>query len=203
MVVEGLFDIKVGEWLLQFPPTLKRLTMKESSYYCDHRPRLSGAYLDQLSTTLYNLLKKLSPSLEAFEINMEPYHNIKTVMTLTFPVFPVMKSFKIIGNPDTFQAVEFESSPGHFAEIDYKICFPMLEILEISIAERNLFPGESEFFPDGCTVVESVKKVGIDFVSLRNDTDKVYAAHLFTRGLEMFPNAKESLVNSMKKVFQW
>lgn len=105
------------------------------------------------------------------------------------PAFPVMKSFTIYNRKTKKVGFEFERGPvsGSFGRIDYKLCFPVLEIL--CVHSYDVSTVDAFIQPEGgaCSAVKSVRKVCIN---LWWYTRTNQLARLCERFLHVFPNAR-------------
>ncbi|XP_035716618.1 uncharacterized protein LOC118439425 [Folsomia candida] len=146
---------------------------------------------DELPTALYNLLKKHAPTLENLYVDL---WILRGQYVWKFPAFPVMKSFEIY-HTAKLGKFEFESSPGNFERIGGSVCFPVLEDLCVFTESSNVSDLD-EFLPNGCQVVDWVRKV----VCLVHTWDhpetrsrKLTRDKIETRLMEIFPNAMREI----------
>ncbi|OXA38579.1 hypothetical protein Fcan01_26573 [Folsomia candida] len=88
----------------------------------------------------------------------------------------------------------FGTMPSYFGPIEYNVCFPVVEILEIWSSSDAFIPLENQI-----QVVESVKR--IDLEGKRWDHVEHYA-RLYIRIFDIFPNAKESVRKILDDLLQ-
>ncbi|OXA39115.1 hypothetical protein Fcan01_26073 [Folsomia candida] len=159
-----LFEDFYPDWvelLLQIPARLKKLVFNSLCLRSKGR-------LDEMPTIFYKLLKKHSPSLEELSVSFSWTADARSNgLDWKFPPLPAMKRLDICRN-SLFRRIEFETSPGYFAGINYSVGFPAMESLQVSTNLNDFCPMDV-FLPDEGEVVETVKKVQVS-VSWREAT---------------------------------
>ncbi|XP_021965111.1 uncharacterized protein LOC110860387 [Folsomia candida] len=189
-----LLDINRMNCLLEFMNPLKTLKFSSTSFQ---------DLVDDLPLLFYKFLKKQSPTLEKLCLQVSVNRIDKLKLDWIFPAFPVMQNLTIC-NSDMFAILKFEITPGTFAQIDYKICLPVLQILRV--CRTYSIPNMAQdlscmagFLPlkgdnAGPVVVESVKVVDLYILDNTLTTDCNSAkADLSNQLLKIFPNAMGSI----------
>ncbi|XP_035707971.1 uncharacterized protein LOC118435689 [Folsomia candida] len=187
----GGLSIEFLECLLEIPSNLNDIYLDGPLEYAKR--------VEELSKFLYKFLKKYSTTLEKITINA---FNEGIELEWRFPVFPVLKSFKIFGGMNLTKSF-FETSLGsrYFGGIDYNVNFPVLEILLISTSWHEL-PYVAAFLPppeDNCQEY-LVRDVHFTLTGPGwTPGKKLVQTELCKRLLKIFPKARDSLMGDLVK----
>ncbi len=198
MDLDGNFGPNQIECLQNIPASLKKLGFTLAAQ--DDNGGM------ELAIMVYQMLKRHAPTLEKLSIR----DNMTSGLEWKVPVFPTLKKFTLIGD-HLSENVEFETRQGNFGGIDYDLIFPVLENLTI-YSDSYQVSSVAAFLPVENYVVETVKKVdiriyGSEFIDINlgilplPDRVKRCQAGVYTRLLEIFPNARESLRKRLRALF--
>ncbi|OXA38580.1 hypothetical protein Fcan01_26574 [Folsomia candida] len=186
-------------------PTLKKLEFDGHSF-----PRLAGTIFPKLlslNRLVLHVISETTRGLEClleipgslrelnFSVNFQVDDRLegKAQLDWKFPTFPKLKKIKIMGDMVT-GLLGFETMPSYFGPIEYNVCFPVVEILEIWSCSDAFIPLQNQI-----QVVESVKRIDLEGMRWNN---VAHYAEMYIRMFDIFPNAKESVRKILDDLLQ-